>query len=515
MTISSLVGFNFGCQCFTFIIDCFLHSPSFTIVGMKLVKTDKLNSSVRFLPSIDSLLKTATAKNLSAKIGAKRFTEIARSVIDELREDFINENLINNENDNFSREELLEIVEKKLVETAETFESRKFRRVVNATGVILHTNLGRAPLSEAARKAVLEAAGYCTLEYDLTTGKRGRRGRQAEELLCELTGAESALIVNNCAAAAFLVLSALSAGGEAIVSRGELVEIGGDFRVPDVMMQSGTKLVEVGTTNRTKLKDFADATTENTKLFVRVHPSNFRVIGFTAAPDLTALAALARERGVLLYEDAGSGAIVDLSEFGLNDEPVISESIKAGADVVTFSGDKLLGAVQAGIIVGKSEFIEKLRKHPLYRVLRVDKLAYAALAATLEIYQKEKHFAEIPVLRMLSQSKEEIAERAENFIKKLQADLSGFESQTFNLQLAEGASAVGGGSAPLTHPPTILISVRHDKLSAEKLESALRSANPPIIARIENDCLLLDLRTVSRLEEADLSAVLREIAAES
>jgi L-seryl-tRNA(Ser) seleniumtransferase len=410
---------------------------------------------------------------------------------------------------------LLEIVEKKLIEAVEILENQKFRRVINATGVVLHTNLGRAPLSEAAQKAVLEAARYCTLEYDLTTGKRGKRGRQAEELLCELTGAEAAIIVNNCAAAAFLVLSALSAGGEAVVSRGELVEIGGDFRVPDVMAQSRTKLVEVGTTNRTKLKDFAAAITENTKLFVRVHPSNFRIIGFTAMPDLTKLAELAHERGILLYEDAGSGAIVDLSQFGLNDEPVIAESIRAGADVVTFSGDKLLGAVQAGLIVGKSETIEKLRKHPLYRALRVDKLAYAALAATLEIYRKETHFAEIPVLGMLAQTKEEIAERSENFIKMLQADLSGFESQTFNFQLAEGVSAIGGGSAPLTHPPTILISVRHDKLSAAKLETALRRANPPVISRIENDCVLLDLRTVSNTEEAGISAALREISVKS
>jgi L-seryl-tRNA(Ser) seleniumtransferase len=237
------------------------------------------------------------------------------------------------------------------------------RRVINATGVVLHTNLGRAPLSEAARRAVAEAAGYGTLEYDPTTGSRGKRGARVEELLIQLTGAEAALVVNNCASAALLILTVLASDGETIVSRGELVEIGGDFRVPDVMSNSGTRMVEVGSTNRTRLEDYGEAINENTRLIIRVHPSNYRIIGFTAAPELSELATLAHDCGLYLYEDAGSGALRDLSDFGLGDEPIVSESLTAGADVVSFSGDKLLGATQAGLIVGRSEIIDRLRKH--------------------------------------------------------------------------------------------------------------------------------------------------------
>ena len=258
------------------------------------------------------------------------------------------------------------------------------RRVINATGVILHTNLGRAPLSDAARRAIAqEAAGYCTLEYDPTTGSRGKRGGYAEELLTQLTGAEAALVVNNCASAALLILTVLARDGETIVSRGELVEIGGDFRVPDVMSNSGTRMVEVGSTNRTRLEDYKRAMNDNTRLIMRVHPSNYRIIGFTDSPELSELASLAHESGLPLYEDAGSGVLSDLSAFGLSDEPIISESIAAGADVVSFSGDKLLGATQAGLIVGRREIIDRLRKHSLYRALRVDKLCLAALEATL------------------------------------------------------------------------------------------------------------------------------------
>jgi L-seryl-tRNA(Ser) seleniumtransferase len=256
-------------------------------------------------------------------------------------------------------------------------------------------------LPESARLAIAdEAAGYCTLEYDLGTGKRGRRGRQAEELIVELTGAGDALIVNNCAAAAFFVLTVLAAGGEVIVSRGELVEIGGDFRVPDVLTQSGATLREVGTTNRTKAADYEKAITPKSRVILRVHPSNYRIVGFTAAPSVLELAALAHSRDLLLYEDLGSGAITDLSGFGLTGEPVVRESLAAGADVVTFSGDKLLGGPQAGIIAGKAEIIERLRKHPLYRALRVDKLIYAALEATLKEHRRGTAEADVPVPRM-------------------------------------------------------------------------------------------------------------------
>lgn len=463
----------------------------------------KTNSLLRRLPSVDAVLKTETARAFSQNEGLKSAAGAARAAIEDLRA-----RLCGGESKaDASRENLLELAEKELAEKIENLTRRKLQRVINATGVIIHTNLGRAPLPEAAKKAISEtAAGYCTLEYDLETGARGRRGRAAEELLCQLTGAEAALIVNNCAAAAFLVLSEFGASGEAVVSRGELVEIGGDFRVPDVMAQSGTKLVEVGTTNRTKLRDFERAINENTRLLVRIHPSNFRIVGFTAMPSLSELAILAREKDLILYEDAGSGALVDLSRFGLSDEPVISESLRAGADVVTFSGDKLLGGAQAGIIVGREKLIERLRKNPLYRALRADKIVYAALAVTLEIYRNEKQFAEIPVLRMLSQTKEEIRERAERFCSKLKNQ--NLELGTLSFELTDGASAIGGGSAPLARLETILISLRDERLSAEELEKALRRNLPPIIARIAEDRVLIDLRTVYESEEDEIIAAL-------
>ncbi|HEX8398419.1 MAG TPA: L-seryl-tRNA(Sec) selenium transferase [Pyrinomonadaceae bacterium] len=464
----------------------------------------KTNSLLRRLPSVDALLKTETARTFSQSAGLKRATETVRTAIEDLRAGLVS----SESNIDASRESLLELAEKQLAEKIENLNRRKFQRVINATGVVIHTNLGRAPLADAAKKAISEtAAGYCTLEYDLETGERGRRGRPAEELLRELTGAEAALIVNNCAAAAFLVLSEFGKDGETIVSRGELVEIGGDFRIPDVMAQSGTKLIEVGTTNRTKIRDFEQAVTENTKLLVRIHPSNFRIVGFTAMPSLSELANLARAKDLILYEDAGSGALVDLSRFGLNDEPVISESIRAGADVVTFSGDKLLGGAQAGIIVGREKLIERMRKNPLYRALRIDKIVYAALAATLEIYRNEKHFAEIPVLRMLSQTKEDIEKRAERFIAKAED----FVIRNVQFEIVAGVSAIGGGSAPLARLETVLISIQHDRLSAEEVESALRKNSPPIIARIAEDRVLLDLRTVLESEEEEIASALIKI----
>jgi L-seryl-tRNA(Ser) seleniumtransferase len=376
------------------------------------------------------------------------------------------------------------------------------RRVVNATGVILHTNLGRAPLSEAARRAVAEeAAGYCTLEYDLETGARGRRGGRAEDLLAELTGAEAALVVNNCAAAALLVLSTLARDGETIVSRGELVEIGGDFRVPDVMAESGTRMIEVGTTNRTKLTDYERAITTETRLILRVHPSNYRIVGFTAAPALVELCVLAHARDLPVYEDAGSGALLDLGAYDL-DEPVIRESIRQGADIVTFSGDKLLGATQAGLVVGRRALVERCRRNPLYRALRADKLALAALAATLDAHARGATFTEVPALRMLAATRDDIEKRARAFLRRARARL---DTEAFQFEIIAGQSAVGGGSAPTTHPPTALIAVTHKHASAAALEAGLRQrARPPVIARILDGRVVLDLRTVAAGEEAEL-----------
>ncbi|MGI8408821.1 MAG: L-seryl-tRNA(Sec) selenium transferase, partial [Pyrinomonadaceae bacterium] len=319
---------------------------------------------LRLLPSVDEVLGTEAGRKMVSEIGRKRTTSLAREAVESVRSEI----RITDNRKIFTGENLLAETEAKLHNAGNNEKNSGLRRVINATGVIIHTNLGRAPLSENAKRAVFEeASGYCHLEYDVETGKRGRRGASAEKLLAEICGAESALIVNNCAAAALLVLSVFAHGREVVVSRGELVEIGGDFRVPDVLTQSGATLREVGTTNRTKLSDYEKAIGDNTALVLRVHPSNYRITGFTEKPSITELADLAHQNRILLYEDAGSGAIFDMSEYGLVDEPVISRSIAAGADIVTFSGDKLLGGPQSGLIAGRRDMIEQLRKHPLYR----------------------------------------------------------------------------------------------------------------------------------------------------
>ncbi len=456
------------------------------------------------MPSIDALLHTETARKLLPECGAKYLALLARNATDLLRREIqekISNDAINEEN--YSRENLLEQAEKTLEATWQNERSTSLQKVINATGVIIHTNLGRAPLSENARKAIFEeASSYCNLEYNLETGKRGRRGAYAENLLAELTGAEDALIVNNCAAACVLVLTALAKGGEAIISRGEMVEIGGDFRIPDVMIQSGAVLKEVGATNRTRISDYQNAISEQTRLILKVHPSNYRIVGFTASPALSELAELVHQNDILLYEDAGSGAMFDLSEYALTDEPIISQSIAAGADVVTFSGDKLLGGVQSGLIVGRREVVEKLRKHPLYRALRVDKLIYAALEATFEIFRREMALEEIPVLRMLSMNNDEIKHRTLEFVEKLGERLG--EKSALQFEILEGNSVIGGGSAPTVQPATMLLVLRHEKLSVNELEQRLRLSRPPVIARILEDKALIDLRTVSDAEETEL-----------
>ena len=458
---------------------------------------------MRALPSVDALLRSAEAQALRDRAGLARLTTLARAITEELRAEIqIRAEKAIEGNGDLTREALLAEAARRLARAVEGDNALALRRVINATGVIVHTNLGRAPLSEAASRAVAqEAARYCNLEYDLSTGARGRRGARVEDLLLELTGAEAALVVNNCAAAALLVLATLARDGETIVSRGELVEIGGDFRVPDVMAQSGTFMVEVGTTNRTRLGDYERAINERTRLILRVHPSNYRIVGFTAAPTLAELAALARNAGLPLYEDAGSGALFDLRPYGLEGEPVISESLAAGADLVSFSGDKLLGAAQAGLIVGRRDLIERLRRNPLYRALRADKLALAALEATLAAHRRGASFAEVPALRMLAATREEITQRARRLARRLRTR---FPAGPLRCEIIAGESAIGGGSAPTTHPKTALLSITHEDLSADTLEQLLRRATPPVIARIFNNHLVLDLRTVFEEEEGEM-----------
>ncbi len=365
------------------------------------------------------------------------------------------------------------------------------RPVLNATGVIIHTNLGRAPLTGAARQAALSAAGYCNLEIDLATGMRGSRHDHVEELLCRLTGAPAAMVVNNNAAGVMLALCSVAGGGEAVISRGQLVEIGGSFRVPDVMAQSGVSLREVGTTNKTYIDDYRQAVNEGTTALVRVHPSNFRVVGFQQEVDLAQLVELAHSHQLPLIDDLGSGTLVDLSPWGI-DEPTVQQSVDAGADLVCFSGDKLLGGPQCGVVVGEKKWIDKLRKHALARVLRCDKLTLASLAATLAFYLKPDGWKEVPVLAMLTEPLEQVEQRA----RQLATALGGLPVA---VSLEEGQSPVGGGALPLYELETRVVAIDSGR-QTEKLAAKLRNRRPSLIARIQDDRLLLDVRTLADTE---------------
>jgi L-seryl-tRNA(Ser) seleniumtransferase len=367
------------------------------------------------------------------------------------------------------------------------------RRVINATGVVLHTNLGRAPLG--AQQAI---AGYSNLEYDLAAGKRGKRDVHAGLLLERLLGC-TAIAVNNNAAAVYLALNELAAGNEVIVSRGELIEIGDGFRIPEIMSSSGAVLREVGTTNRTSVQDYRNAINERTRLLLRVHPSNFRIEGFTARPELAELVALGRERGIPVYEDLGSGCVVDLRPFGV-DEPLVQESLRAGADLVSFSGDKMLGGPQAGILAGKTEIVRRLRRNPMFRALRLDKLIYQALESELRSVLLEQ-WDRLPALRMIRMSADEIRERAERLV----AAIPGLRAR-----VETGESVIGGGSTPQQSIPTWLIAVENCNVVAA--EKRLRASDPPVIARIEDGRLLLDLRTVFPEEEEELKQALQALS---
>jgi L-seryl-tRNA(Ser) seleniumtransferase len=457
------------------------------------------NALLRSLPSVDAVLRTATAATLRKELSADQLSHLARTVTDDLRSEILTGAISEPGNSPATaRAQLLAEAERQLALLHRRELMSGLRRVINATGVVLHTNIGRAPLSTAARRALSEtAAGYCTLEYDTVAGTRGRRGGRVEDLLAYMAKAEAALVVNNCAAAALLVLTTLANESETIVSRGELVEIGGDFRVPDVMAQSGTRMIEVGTTNRTRLSDYRKAISESTRLIMRVHTSNYRIVGFTRTPALNELADLAHSAGLLLYEDAGSGALFDLTPLGIEGEPVIRSSIEAGADVVTFSGDKLLGGPQAGLIVGSASVIERMRNHPLYRALRADKLCLAALEATLDSYARESASEDVPVHRLLGLSAEGIEKRAKAMIKRLLKQIP----PSLHLEIIVGESAAGGGSAPTAHLRTSLISLAHEDLTPNQIEEAMRQTNPPVITRIVDDQVLLDLRTVEEDDE--------------
>ena len=386
-------------------------------------------------------------------------------------------------------------------------QSPGLKKVLNGTGTILHTNLGRAPLGKEAASRVLETvSGYCNLEYDLEDGCRGERCGQIENILCEITGAEAAVAVNNNAAALLLILCTLAQGGEVIVSRGELVEIGGQFRIPDVMKQSGAGLVEVGTTNRTRLSDYETAVTETTKAILKVHTSNYRIIGFTEETSIEQLTPLREKYGIPLVEDLGSGALLDLTKYGLPGEPNVQDALRRGADIVCFSGDKLLGGPQAGIIAGKKEYIEKMRSNPLFRALRIDKITAAFLETILLEYRSmERALVRIPTLRMLTQNEKEIAEDAAEL--KILLEQAAFDAE---IALYPCRSKVGGGALPVTELPSMAVGIRPSKISAETLSRRLRRLPIPVVTRIEDENVLVDACTFEMEYASEFVRMLKE-----
>jgi L-seryl-tRNA(Ser) seleniumtransferase len=392
--------------------------------------------------------------------------------------------------------ERLRLTEDEVLRELKTLEAPRLRRVVNATGVVLHTNLGRAPLAPRVLLHVAECGrGYVNLEYDLARRARGHRSQSFAPLLCDLTGAEAALAVNNNAAAMLLSLAAIAAGGEVVVSRGELVEIGGSFRVPEILAASGARLREVGTTNKTRLSDYERALGPETRALLKVHRSNFAIVGFTEEPAPEELAALGRARGIPTLFDLGSGALVDLAAYGLPGEITAQAAVRAGFDLVAFSGDKLLGGPQAGLVVGRRELVDRLARHPLYRAMRLDRLRAAALEGTLRMYRAGDAvaLAEVPALRMLALTSAELKARASR-LKRLLARAAG--ARGFAVRVVQARSTPGGGSFPLAELPTFAVALRHPRLGAEAIEAALRAADPPILARVADDAVLFDPRTL-------------------
>jgi len=446
----------------------------------------------RVIPSIELLRQRDTVRTLESRHGGDAVVRALRDGAGQLRAQI-------GAGDGPPDSEAAARVIEALAEAALASHARgSLRPVINATGVVIHTNLGRAPIAAAAIERVAAIAkGYSNLEYDVADGERGSRSIHAESLLTSLTGAEAAIVVNNNAAATLLILTGLAAGREVVISRGELVEIGGGFRVPDVMRQSGASLREVGTTNRTRVNDYVAAVSPATAMFLRVHPSNFRIEGFTERPSLENLVAAAHSMQVPVVEDIGSGCLVD----DLEGEPSVRASISAGVDLICFSGDKLLGGPQAGIIAGRKELVDRLRKHPLMRAVRVDKITLAVLEATLAEYSEGRAAATVPVQRMLHLSPDEIEARA-------QALAATLANREWHVAMISGSSAVGGGSAPGLQLPTVLLSIEKEGQSAAATEAWLRALDPPVIARIEHDRVVLDLRTVLPDQDDTLAALL-------
>jgi L-seryl-tRNA(Ser) seleniumtransferase len=457
----------------------------------------------RRLPSVDELLRAPELAAAVEREGHATVTDAARAVLARVRDEIAAERLDN---------DALELAVRGLTDAVE----RELRRsmqyslcpVINATGVILHTNLGRAPIGERALDHVREVASrYSNLEFDVAAGERGKRDVHVHRLFTKLFAAVrsdlSTIVVNNNAAAVLLMLNSLAEGGEVIVSRGELVEIGGSFRIPDVMAKSGAVLREVGTTNRTRVADYERAMSDRTRAILRVHRSNFQIVGFSEQPSLAELVAVGQSRNIPVIEDLGSGALFDLRSIGVAGEPSVSDSLAANVDVVTYSGDKLLGGPQAGIITGRKELIARMRSNPLFRALRVDKLTYAALEATLLAYVRERH-DDIPALRMMRVPAEQIRERAEAMVRGLRGKL--------HFKVVGTQSVIGGGAAPGATLPSFALSIARERSSADELAAMLRAGNPPIVARVEENRVLLDLRTVFADQDASVVEALTRLS---
>jgi L-seryl-tRNA(Ser) seleniumtransferase len=469
------------------------------------VPTSSKADLYRKLPSVDELLHRPDLATVVASEGSSSVTDAARAVLTRLRAEIAAARL-----DAAAVDLALSGIAGAIERQVRQSLTYSLRPVINATGVILHTNLGRAPLAASALEHIRDAAhGYSNLEFDIETGDRGKRDIHVDRLFRKLldahvgTAAISTIVVNNNAAAVLLALNTLAEGGEVIVSRGELVEIGGSFRIPDVMSKSNATLREVGTTNRTRVADYEQAINEKTRLLLRVHRSNFQITGFTEQPAIEDLAALARSRNIPLMEDLGSGALFDLRSIGVSGEPGVLDSLQAGADVVSYSGDKLLGGPQAGILSGRADLVTRMRTNSLFRALRVDKLTYAALEATLLAYVKHDHDA-IPALRMMHLSQDEIGRRTETVAAEVQ-------SAVLTVKIIDGESVIGGGAAPSAVLPTRLLAVTRAGLSADEISARLRASAPPVIARVEEGRVLLDLRTVFPEQDAIVIAALRAL----
>ena len=447
------------------------------------------NNLYRSIPKVDVLLEDSDVQAMIEMYSRDTVMEAIHIEMDKLRA-FIGKS----ENEEAAMAQI-EMLKSHIEMTVAVMHTPNMKMVINGTGTVLHTNLGRAPIGQKHMERVAAlATGYSNLEYNLEAGKRGERYSHFEKLLCKITGAEAAMAVNNNAAAVMLILSSLAKGGEVVVSRGELVEIGGKFRIPDVMEQSGAALVEVGTTNKTHYSDYEEAITEETKALLKVHTSNYRIVGFTDTVGIDELIPLAKEHDLPVIEDLGSGVLIDLSKYGITYEPTVQDSIRKGADVVCFSGDKLLGGPQAGIIIGKKRYIDMMKKNQLTRALRIDKFTAATLELVLQEYlSEEKAIQNIPVLRMITKPLEEITKDARSFVRILKnAKLPA------KIEMKECESQIGGGSLPLERIPSMAVAIHPEKISVPELETRMRRLPVPIIPRTVNDTILLDVRTLQR-----------------